>query len=414
MRILHFADLHIGVENYGRIDSETGFSTRLLDSLNALDEVVEYALTGDVSLVILAGDAYKSRDPSQTQQREFAARLSRLSLAGIPVFLLVGNHDLPHAVGRATTIDIFDTLRVPNIHVGDHIGTHLISTAKGLIQIVALPWPRRSRLLTREDTHGMSLDMINERIQELLALGVKREAEALDPTIPAVLTAHVTVSGATVGSERSMMLGKDHVLLPSNLHIPTFDYIALGHIHKHQEIRENPLMAYAGSLQRVDFGEEGDPKGFCVVDLDPSRVQGSRLIDYQFKQVRARNFVTVSVDVQKDSEDPTNDVKNAILRKNIVDAVIRVQINLTAEQAVHIREAEIRDVLKSCHFVAAINQRIAEERRARIASDVTEGLDPLEALSLYFDSRNTDPNRKRRLLKYAQELVQRELSNQEE
>ena len=131
MRILHFADLHIGVENYGRIDSETGFSTRLLDSLNALDEVVEYALTGDVSLVILAGDAYKSRDPSQTQQREFAARLSRLSLAGIPVFLLVGNHDLPHAVGRATTIDIFDTLRVPNIHVGDHIGTHLISTAKG-------------------------------------------------------------------------------------------------------------------------------------------------------------------------------------------------------------------------------------------------------------------------------------------
>ena len=136
MRILHFADLHIGVENYDRIDSETGFSTRLLDSLNALDEVVEYPLTTDVSLVILAGDAYKSRDASQTQQLEFAARLSR---AGIPLFLLVGNHDLPHAVGRATTVDIFDTLRVPNIHVGDHIGTHLISTTKGLIQVVALP-----------------------------------------------------------------------------------------------------------------------------------------------------------------------------------------------------------------------------------------------------------------------------------
>ena len=142
-------------------------------------------------------------------------------------------------------------------------------------------------------------------------------------------------------------------------------------------------------------------------------MQGSRLIDYQFKQVRARNFVTVSVDVEKDSEDPTKDVKNAILRKNIVDAIIRVQINLTAEQAVRIREAEIRDVLKGCHFVAAINQRTAKERRPHIASDVTEGLDPLEALGLYFDSRNTDPNRKRRLLKYAQELVQIELSNQE-
>ena len=58
MRILHFADLHIGVENYGRTDPQTGLSTRLLDFLSALDEVVEYALSRDVDLVLLAGDAY--------------------------------------------------------------------------------------------------------------------------------------------------------------------------------------------------------------------------------------------------------------------------------------------------------------------------------------------------------------------
>jgi len=121
MRILHFADLHIGVENYGRVDPETGLSTRLMDFLAALDEVVEYALTQDVDLVLLAGDAYKSRDPNQTQQRELAQRLAKLSSAGIPVFLLVGNHDLPHAVGRATAIEIFNTLQVPNLHVGDQI-----------------------------------------------------------------------------------------------------------------------------------------------------------------------------------------------------------------------------------------------------------------------------------------------------
>ena len=107
MRILHFSDLHIGVENYGRIDPETGLSTRLGDFLDSLDQVVEFALNEGVDLVLLAGDAYKGRDPTQTHQREFAKRLNRLSQAGIPTFLLVGNHDLPAASSRATAVDIF-------------------------------------------------------------------------------------------------------------------------------------------------------------------------------------------------------------------------------------------------------------------------------------------------------------------
>ena len=115
MRILHFSDLHIGVENYGRIDPQTGLSTRLIDFLSSLDQVVEFALTENVDLVILAGDAYKGRDPSQTHQREFATRLAKLSHAGIPTFLLVGNHDLPSAVSRANAVEIFSTLEVPHV-----------------------------------------------------------------------------------------------------------------------------------------------------------------------------------------------------------------------------------------------------------------------------------------------------------
>ena len=103
----HFSDLHIGVENYGRIDPETGLSTRLGDFLDSLDQVVDFALNDGVDLVLLAGDAYKARDPTQTHQREFAKRLNRLSQSGIPTFLLVGNHDLPAVSSRATALDIF-------------------------------------------------------------------------------------------------------------------------------------------------------------------------------------------------------------------------------------------------------------------------------------------------------------------
>ena len=146
MRILHFADLHIGVENYGRVDPATGMSTRVVDFLTALDELVEYALSQDVDLVLLAGDAYKGRDPSQTHQRELAKRLAQLSSARVPVFMLVGNHDLPHAVGRATAVEIFRTLSVPNLIVGDQLQNYTVSTKNGPLQIVAVPWPRRSGL----------------------------------------------------------------------------------------------------------------------------------------------------------------------------------------------------------------------------------------------------------------------------
>ena len=122
MKIVHFADLHIGVENYSQPDPSTGISTRLQDFLNAFDQLIDYSLQQSVDIVIFSGDAYKSRDPSQTQQREFASRIKKLSSAGIDVFLLVGNHDLHYGSNRANTMEIFPTLKVPKIHIGKNVG----------------------------------------------------------------------------------------------------------------------------------------------------------------------------------------------------------------------------------------------------------------------------------------------------
>src|SRR3972149_6372656 len=121
MKLLHFADLHIGVENYGRTDPATGLSTRLLDFLAAFDELVDYAIEAQVDAILFAGDAYKSRDPSQTHQREFARRIAHLTAAGIPVHLVAGNHDLPSIPGRATALEIFPTLAVQRLSVADRI-----------------------------------------------------------------------------------------------------------------------------------------------------------------------------------------------------------------------------------------------------------------------------------------------------
>ncbi len=405
MRIVHFADVHIGVENYGRPDPETGLSTRLVDFLAALDEVVDYAIDERADLALFCGDAYKSRDPTQTHQREFAKRVARLSSAGVPVFLLLGNHDMPHVATRATALEIFRTLDVPNVYNGDRGRTYVVQTRDGPLQIVALPWIRRSSLLAGEEMRGLTPDQVNKVVEDKIAGNIRQQASELDESIPAVFAGHVSVSEAETGSEKSMMLGTDHVLLKSDLSLPQLDYVALGHVHRHQVLGRDPLIVYSGSLQRVDFGEEKDDKGFCVIDLDPSRPAGHRLTDFQFRHVDARRFLTVEVNVRRGDPDPTATIVQTIRSRHVEGAIVRVAIRLQAEQDAYLRQEEIRQALEGAHFVASISREVADQPRNRLGNRSSDGLEPREALRLYLESKQVPDDRAEVLMRHAAELM---------
>ena len=407
MRILHFSDVHIGVESYGSTDPDTGLSTRLMDFLATFDEVVDFALDNSVDLVLFAGDAYKSRDPSQTHQREFARRIARLSREGVPVFLLVGNHDLPHIASRATALDIFPTLSVPNVTIGDRLDTYIVDTAAGPLQVVALPWIRRSAFLAREETRSLTIDEINRQLQERVTNLLAWQIQSLDPSLPAILTAHVSLNTARTSSEQSMLLGRDPVLMQSALARPELDYVALGHIHKRQTLSQNPYVVYSGSLERIDFGEENDDKGFCVIDLDTTAPRGQRLVDFRFQPVNARRFLTIEVAVDAD-EDPTQEALKAIARRHVADAIVRVRITMPQEVEAQLRENEVRDALASAHFVAPIVRDVTRERRTRLGGASVEGLSPKEALRLYLETTKASAERAQVLLSYAERLINEE------
>ncbi len=409
MKILHFADLHLGVESYGRIDQASGLSTRLLDFLSALDRLVDYALENNVDLILFCGDAYKSREPSQTQQREFARRINRLATNGIPIFLLVGNHDLPNAIGRATTTEIFDTLAVKNVYVSNHPDIYRIPTNSGVIQIASLPWIRRSALLSKEETKNLDFKQINQKLQQILTNIIDNHAAKLDPTLPSILAAHVWVANAKVGSESSMTIGQEHTLLLSNVANPAFDYIALGHIHRHQVLSSNPPVVYAGSLERLDFGEEEDDKGFCVVEIEPEHPEGKRHVSFDFHPVTGRRFVTISPTLEPEDADPTATVLMAIAeRENKVgDAIVRLQISLPAEIEGQLRDNEIRDALKEAHHLT-IAKDIKRETRLRLGKWTAEEITPVDALKIYLETRNppVSPERTKVLLDYGEKLIQ--------
>jgi exonuclease SbcD len=415
MKIIHFADLHLGVENYGRIDPDTGLSSRLTDFLAALDQLVDYALGNKVDLVLFCGDAYKTREPTQTQQREFARRINRLATGNIPVFLLAGNHDMPNASWRATTTEIFDTLAVKNIYVSSsRPETYKIPTASGIIQVVSLPWLRRSTLLSREDIKNLNLEQLNQKMQESLTQVITGKAAALDPSLPTVLAAHVLVGDARVGrgSESLMSIGQEPAVLLSNIALPAFDYVALGHIHKHQVLSENPPVVYAGSLERVDFGEENDEKGFYVVDIEPDPATGKRQVSFEFHPVNARRFLTIGVTLKPEETNPTAAVLAAIAEQEtgIRDAVVRLNINLPSSLEGQLRNNEIRDALKEAHYATLAReiQQSFPEGRLRLGNRTAEEIKPLAALKAYLESRQVSPERQRVLLEYGEKLIEGE------
>src|SRR5712691_9114104 len=122
IKLVHAADIHIGMENYGRLNPQTGLNTRLEDFCATFDEAIDRAIAEPVDLVVLAGDIYKTRDPTPTHQREFARRVRRLIQADIPVVIVSGNHDIPMSASRATSVDVFRTLELPGVTVMRAIG----------------------------------------------------------------------------------------------------------------------------------------------------------------------------------------------------------------------------------------------------------------------------------------------------
>jgi len=367
---------------------------------------VDFALnpTNGVDLVLFTGDAFKTRDPTPTQQREFAPRIRRLA-RNTPVFLLAGNHDLPSAIGRAHTMEIYPTLEVENVIVAQKPGVYRIETHSGPIQIVALPWIVYSHLLAREEYRDRDPEKINSlivaRLEELFTRPDGLLAR-LDSRVPAVLAVHGTVQGAVYGSERSVMLGQDVILPRSLIAHPAFDYVALGHIHKYQDLNpgNQPPVVYCGSLERIDFGEEKEEKGFVVAQI--SRGEGS--CSYAFHPIQARRLVTIRVTATGD--DPTAQVLEAISRENIEDAVVRVLISTTAEAEPRLKEEQIWQALAPAFYVAAVARDVERPKRIRLGnSTAVEELTPRQLLERYLEAKGIPAERIAVLLQYADEIM---------
>src|SRR6266508_5787044 len=340
MKLLHFADAPIDMANYGRHDPETGLPFRVLDFLKSLDTIVDAAISERVDLVIFAGDAYKDRSPAPTFQREWGKRIMRLSQAQIPTLLLVGNHDLSPALGRAHAIHEFDTLQVPFIRVLQKPQFLVSSELWDLpVQVIAMPWISRSSLMANLEMSATNPSEVFSNMELRISELIEGWLSRADRNLPVILTAHASIEGAIFGAERMVMLGSDLVLPTALVKDKRLDYVAMGHIHKPQDVNEGfyPPVIYPGSIERVDFGEAQDDKFFIIADI----VRNGTTVEWR-KIEGTRPFIERRV-IIRSTENVTDELIRALPSLDkMTEAIVKLTVEYPRELDVLIDESALR------------------------------------------------------------------------
>lgn len=405
IKVLHFADAHIDIANYGRHDPTDGLPVRIKDFLASLDVIVQTALDESVDLVIFAGDAFKDRHPSPTFQREWAKRIRKLSEAKIETIIVIGNHDRSASMAHANALEVYQTLEIPHIHI---IPTPTILEPKDLnelqINLVVIPW------MMREDMQQV-LEMTPEEIrnrevqvyQDLLTHFIKDQLKNIDQNLPTIMAAHGTVESAVFGEEKNIAIGGEFILPMALLKDPVFDYVALGHIHHAQDLNVGhyPPIVYAGSIERVSFSEADEQKFFVRTDVEKGKTT------YEWRELeQIRPYVDIFVNL-REKEDLMATIQEKIPEDGRQDdAVVRMILEYDQAQEALIDDVVIRKAFDSAFSFNLVKRPILKNRIRLGEETFVADLQEEDLLRIYWESKDVDDETLESYLTVAKEIIQ--------
>lgn len=258
MKLLHTADLHIG-----KIVSD--FSM-LEDQKFILSQIVEIARKNQADGIILAGDIYDRAIPAGEAVAVFNDFLTALSEKGIAVCMISGNHDSPERISYGEKLLARQKIGIGGIFRGE-LSVFDLTDRYGTVEIVLFPFIRPS--MAEERTSQAA-------VEKLLKNYWETERKAKTTGKRRILATHFFVTDAGREPELSDSETTIHVGGLDNVDASLFDgfdYVALGHIHKPQQIGNKPVY-YAGSPLKYSFSEINQVKGVLLLTLDEKGLSG--------------------------------------------------------------------------------------------------------------------------------------------
>lgn len=263
MRILHTADWHAGKGLWNR--------SRAAEQEKVFAEIVEIARREKVNLMLLAGDVFENFAPSPEAERLVYSALAELIGAAIPVVVVGGNHDHPKRLSALremlAPLNIFVRAEPQKPEAG---GLIEIKANRELARIAVLPWVPPHRIVEIQQLMGPE-DELYTTYSAAVAAMCGRLAESFTSDAVNILVAHLFAFGAqTSGSERPIHVSQPFAIPPAQLP-SSAQYVALGHLHRPQEVICPTRCFYSGSPLQLDFGECDQQKSIVIVDVKPGK-----------------------------------------------------------------------------------------------------------------------------------------------
>lgn len=355
IKICTSADIHIGYTTYGTIDPQTGLNTRVLNALNSLDEMINYCINDSIEYLIIAGDAYKNNIPSPTLQKEFDKRIKHAADNNIKIYIMDGNHDVSMLKTANSALKTFDTLGVKNVFHSKNLKLYDI----GDLQILMMPTYCNQELT-----------------EQILSKPLEK---------PTLVVMHGTIKGAMLNDW--LIEQNESAIDIDTLKKDNIIGVVLGHLHKHQILNKDPLIYYTGSLQRIDFTEENQEKGFVVLTYDTD----NKNLDYEFIEVPSQTFHTIKLDLTNSEDEMTELFNEFENRKNkLNNSIVRLILNVNSSNKIedNILIKKLKEY--NIYHLASIQKNVVKNDIVK-NKEITENITEEKALKMYFkDNKNAD------------------------
>lgn len=262
MKIIHTSDWHLG-SSWNGIDR----TDELFAQVDCACEVVREK-QADVLLVV--GDIFErvSRDRLHQNSKRLAEKLKKLLENDCHIILVPGNHDYRDHFRMMKTFLELESGKSERIHVAEGFDEFEING----VQFIVLPYPDREVL---EEIGKFAASNVigkaerNKLLSDTLADSIRKIDEMIDPSKPAVFATHLQIIGVNYSGTPKEASYNEDISLASNCLPQKASYIALGHIHKCQEVEKSAVPCwYSGSFDRMDLGEREDEKSVLLVEID--------------------------------------------------------------------------------------------------------------------------------------------------
>jgi exonuclease SbcD len=263
MRLLHTSDWHIG---------KPFAVSRLAEQEAVLAEISEIAAHNRVDCVLVSGDVFDSRAPSAEAEKIVFSFFADLVKRGIAAVIIGGNHDHPKRLGALRRL--LDPLRIlirPEPARAEDGGVIEFAAGGELARIAALPFVSERQIVDACAIMGPEQQWYGEYADNVCAM-MDLLSRAFSADTINIMMAHLFAFGAeTSGSEWAFHTALPYAISPARFPT-TAQYVALGHLHRPQEIVNSPVPChYAGAPLQLDFGEQGQRKRVILLDAKAGR-----------------------------------------------------------------------------------------------------------------------------------------------